>query len=307
MLTKSSTAVLGAFVVAVSGAAPLEALAQQASPRVTAAAETQNRDQFASLLESTKVLNKALKRVSEQKKVDNARIVQANEQTIQQAESAARAGRIAEARTLIDGAYLNSKLALAVLVQESPSAAPPSTHADAPDPRAQKEYAARVDSTKALRNALERIAQEKNDGSGKAEVGIIDKLMRDADAQLAQNNPKRGRAVLDHAYLRAKVQIERLRGGETLVRELKFDSKQDEYRYELDRNDTYGMLMTLLVQPGRPEDGKLKAHVERAGRLRKDAEGMAGKGSFDSAIRMMEESSGEYQEALRSAGVTIPG
>ncbi|BAL22872.1 hypothetical protein [Azoarcus sp. KH32C] len=307
MQNRTSIGIVAAMMLAAGFIVQADAFAQQTSARVAATAEARQKDEFTRLLDSTKVLNQALKRVSEQKKVDNAALVQANDKKIHDAESAAADGRIATARILVDDAYLNCKLALADLAQKSPSVAQPAPAADAPNPRVQKEYAARMDSTRALRDALERIANEKNDDPGKQEVALIDKLMRDADAQVAQNNAKRGRAILDHAYLRAKVQIERLRGGETLVRELKFDTKEDEYRYELDRNDTYGMLMKLLVQPGGAKEAELKAHVERAARLRKDAEGIAAKKGFEDAVKTMEESSGEYQRALRTAGVMIPG
>ncbi|HJV26503.1 MAG TPA: hypothetical protein VJ673_12520 [Aromatoleum sp.] len=307
MKNRTSIGLAAAMLAAAGFIMQADAFAQQTSARVTAGAEARQKDEFTRLLDSTKVLNQALKRVSEQKKVDNAALVQANDKKIHDAESAAADGRIATARILVDDAYLNCKLALAELAQKSPSAAQPAPAADAPNPRVQKEYAARMDSTKALRDALERIATEKNDDAGRQEVVLIDKLMRDADAQVAQNNARRGRAILDHAYLRAKVQIERLRGGETLVRELKFDTREDEYHYELDRNDTYGMLMKLLVQPGGAKEVELKAHVERAARLRKDAEATAAKKGFDDAVKTMEESTGEYQRALRTAGVMIPG
>lgn len=307
MQNRTSIAFIAAMMAASGLFVHADAYAQQTSARVAAAAEVRQKEEFARLVDSTKVLNLALKRVSEQKKVDSATLVQANDKKIRDAESAAAEGRIAVARILIDDAYLNCKLALVDLAQKSPSVAQPTPGVEAPNPRIQKEYSAQTDSTKALRDALERIATEKNDAAGKQEVVIIDKLMRDADAQVAQNNARRGRAILDHAYLRAKLQIERLRGGETLVRALKFDSKEDEYRYELDRNDTFGMLMNLLVQPGSVNEADLNAHIERATRLRKDAEATAAKKGFENAVKTMEESTSEYQRALLTAGVMIPG
>jgi hypothetical protein len=42
--------------------------------------------------------------------------------------------------------------------------------------------------------------------------------------------------------------VEHSRTGETLTRELKFDTPRDEYAYELDRNDTHKMLVTMLLK-----------------------------------------------------------
>lgn len=297
-------------VVLLAGAGFLvsaDVLAQAQSARVTAVEEARQRDDFARLLDSAKGLNQALKRVSEQRKVDNSRVIRDSEQKVKQAEAAAAAGKMLDARLLLDDAYLGTKLAIAELVKKTPAAAQAAAPAESVNGRQQKEYAARKESTKALRDALERIAQEKNDAKGKAEVSLIDKLMGDADAEVAQNDAKRGRAVLDHAYLRAKVQIERLRGGETLVRALQFDSKDDEYHYELDRNDTFKMLVQLLVPDESASDPRMKGFLERARSLRSDADGKAAHHEFDDAIKTLEESTVEYQKAIRNAGVMIPG
>jgi hypothetical protein len=285
-----------------------EVLAQAQSARVSAAAEAGQRNEFAQLLHSTKALNQALKRVSAERKVDNSRVIRDSEQKIQQADAAAADGKMLEARLLLEDAYLGSKLAIVALAKKSPAAAASSqATVDAVPARQQKEYAARLESTKALRNALERIADEKNDAKAKAELSMIDKLMRDADAEVAQNNARQGRAVLDHAYLRAKVQIERLRGGETLVRALKFDSAEDEYHYELDRNDTFRMLVQLLVPDESASDLRMKGFLERARSLRSDADGKAVRHEFDEALKTIDASTGEYQKAIRNAGVMIPG
>lgn len=298
---------LGAALVAGAGfLGTANVFADVQSARVVAAEEARMKGDFARTLESTRELNKALKRVGEQRKVDNSRVVQDNEAKIKQAEAAAADGRILDARLLLEDAYLGAKLSIAELMKPAASAAKPAAPVAAADPREQKEYAARKDSTKALRDALARIAEEKNDDKGRAEVKVVDKLMGDADAELA-DNARRGRAILDHAYLRTKVQIERLRGGETLVRTLQFDSKGDEYRYEQDRNETYRMLIPMLVPNGSAREAQLKGTLERAVKLRADADAQAKRNELDNALKTIDESTAEYQKAIRNAGVLLPG
>lgn len=309
MMKKTNCALSMVLLAGAGFLAPADVSAQAQSARVTTAAEARQRDDFARLLESAKGLNQALKRVSEQRKVDYSKATQEADQKIRQAEAAAAENRMLDARLLLEDAYLGSKLAIAELAKKTPAVAQPASSAASPEvpaARQQKEYAARKESTQALRDALERIAQEKNDDKAKAEVPLIDKLMRDADAQVAQD-AKRGRAVLDHAYLRAKVQIERLRGGETLVRTLHFDSKGDEYHYEQDRNETYKMLIPMLVPNGSAREAQLKDILERARTLRDTADGLAQRSEFDSALKVIDESTAEYQKAIRNAGVLIPG
>lgn len=298
---------LGAALIAGAGfLGTADVFADVQSARVVAAEEARMKSDFARMLESTRELNKALKRVGEQRKVDNSRVVQDNEAKIKQAEAAAADGKILDARLLLEDAYLGAKLSIAELVKPAAAAAKPAVPAAAADPRELKEYAARKESTKALRDALARIAEEKNDDKGRGEVKLVDKLMGDADAEVAEN-ARRGRAILDHAYLRTKVQIERLRGGETLVRTLQFDSKGDEYRYEQDRNETYRMLIPMLVPNGSAREAQLKGTLERAAKLRADADAQAKRNELDNALKAIDESTAEYQKAIRNAGVLLPG
>ncbi|NMF90597.1 hypothetical protein [Aromatoleum petrolei] len=306
-MKNGSKLAIGAALVAGAGflGSP-DVFADVQSARVVAAEEARMKSDFARMLESTRELNKALKRVGEERKVDNSRVVQDNEARIKQAEAAAAEGKTLDARLMLEDAYLGAKLAIAELVKPATGAARPAAPAAVTDPREQKEYAARKDSTKALRDALARIAEEKNDDKGRAEVKVVDKLMADADATLAEN-AKRGRAILDHAYLRTKVQIERLRGGETLVRTLQFDSKGDEYRYEQDRNETYRLLIPMLVPNGSAREAQIKGTLDRAAKLRADAEAQAKRSDFDAALKTIDESTAEYQKAIRNAGVLLPG
>ena len=286
---------------------PGEVLAQAQSARVAASVEAQQRADFARLLDSAKGLNAALKRISQERKLDYAAQVQAGEQKVGEAERAAAEGRLVDARLMLDDAYLGSKLAIAEIARKNGPAQVERPAATSADGDAQKRYASRKESAVALRDALARVAQEKGDDKGRAEVSVIDKLIADADKHVTTGELRQGRAILDHAYLRAKVQIERLRGGETLVRALQFDSKGDEYRYEQDRNETYRMLIPMLVPNGSDREARLKGVLERARSLRGEADQKAKGEAFDDALKLIDESTGEYQKAIRNAGVLIPG
>jgi hypothetical protein len=117
------------------------------------------------------------------------------------------------------------------------------------------------------------------------------------------------RALLDKAYSIVKLEVEALREGDTLVRSLKFDSKADEYHYELDRNDTHQMLVTLLLKEERKVpsvDTMVTKAVKEAARLRSVAEDARKKGDFDAAVDALEKSTDELVRAIRAAGVDIP-
>lgn len=115
---------------------------------------------------------------------------------------------------------------------------------------------------------------------------------------------------LDSVYEDAKLELERLREGETLVRSLKFANAQEEYLYELDRNDTHQMLLKVLLseqQSGPAGQRMVEGYVEQSRQLRAKAEGEAGNGAYKQAVKSLEEATKYLQRAIRSSGVYIPG
>lgn len=177
----------------------------------------------------------------------------------------------------------------------------------------ENDYKARLDSVNALLGAYKRVASEK----GSAAKGVnetvaqIEKSVAEG-ARLAQGGKyKEGRAELDRAYLVAKAGISTLRSGDTLVRSLNFANKEEEYHYEIDRNDTHQMLIKVLVEEKRAAnpalDQQVSAFVGKAKELRTAAEGAAGRKDHAQAVKLLEESTAELVRAIRNAGIYIPG
>lgn len=177
----------------------------------------------------------------------------------------------------------------------------------------QRDFDARLESVTALCEAYDRISQEKGLGpASKSELyPIVHGKLDKAKALRSAGRVDEGRKLLDEAYVAAKVGIEHLRGGDTLVRSLDFKSSEEEYHYEIDRNDTHRMLVKILVREKLGADSGLAARVgkfmESADGLRARAESEAGRGDFERAIRTLEDSTREIVKAIRGAGIYIPG
>lgn len=177
----------------------------------------------------------------------------------------------------------------------------------------QRDYDARLESITALCEAYDRISQEKGLGPGnKSELyPLVHGKLDRAKVLRSTGRLEEGRKLLDEAYVAAKVGIEHLRGGDTLVRSLDFQSSEEEYHYEIDRNDTHRMLVQILVKEKMGADSGLETRVGKfmasADKLRAHAEHEAGRGDFEQAIRTLEDSTREIVKAIRSAGVYIPG
>jgi hypothetical protein len=178
------------------------------------------------------------------------------------------------------------------------------------------DYGQRRESVEALAKAHDRIATEKGLEDMNRELQArVSADLSVSDALLREGNGNEARAKLDETYESIKTSLEQLRGGDTLVRELHFETKEDEYRYELDRNDTHQMLVQVLFaekMESSPMRATAETFISKAVSLRADAESAAGKERYEEAIELLEESTKEEStkeliRAIRSAGVYIPG
>lgn len=174
------------------------------------------------------------------------------------------------------------------------------------------DFNSRHESVKALLGAYKRIAAEKSGVKGVPEtVSSIEKSVAEALKLASAGKYQEGRAELDRAYLVAKAGVSAMRSGDTLVRSLNFANKQEEYHYEIDRNDTHQMLIKVLVDEKRatnPQlDQQISGFLAKAKELRMAAEASAARKAFDEAVKQLEESTVELVRAIRNAGVYIPG
>ena len=176
----------------------------------------------------------------------------------------------------------------------------------------QRDFDARMESVKALLAAQKRISTEKQLGAKGTEASNrIEAKIREAMSLAAAGKLDQGRALLDQVYATTRAEIESMREGDTLVRSLNFASKEEEYTYEVDRNDTHKMLIKVLLDEKRASNANLESmiqkYLEKAATLRVEAEGMAAKKDFDAGVRLLEDSTKELVRAIRGAGVYIPG
>jgi hypothetical protein len=212
-----------------------------------------------------------------------------------QARAAFQAGQYARASELLPEASIQMFEAVRLSAPEEVTA-----------PKARSDYQARLDSVNALYSAYQRVAAEKPGTAGAAETGRdIEKTIREAQRLAGEGRLDEGRAALDRAYLIVKAALSSLRSGDTLVRSLHFASHEEEYRYEVDRNDTHQMLIKVLLA-GRPHTPGQQTLVDSARRLRARADTAAAGADHAAAVKLLEDSTRELIRAIRSAGVFIP-
>ncbi|MCG7931516.1 MAG: hypothetical protein N0E44_15875 [Candidatus Thiodiazotropha lotti] len=171
-----------------------------------------------------------------------------------------------------------------------------------------RDYQKKRSSLQALLEALQRVAVEKQSPS--PETDKIIQHAKVADRLAAEGKIKQAQLQLSIAYDTVKQEVEKLRSGDTLVRTLKFTSSEDEYSYELDRNDTHFMLVKLLLED-RNVNATTQSEVDQlllqARQLRSLAEQASEGGDYKEGISKLEESTRQIVRAIRRAGVYIPG
>ena len=173
---------------------------------------------------------------------------------------------------------------------------------------AKLDFDRRLESTRALLDAQRRVSAEKNTGA--EAVRTVESRLEAALALRTGGRLEAARAQLEQAYLIARASLGSMRAGDTLVRSLTFATKEEEYQYEIDRNDTHQMLLRVLLE-GRAQapggEAAVARSAERSRELRKQAEAAARRGEHEGAVRLLEDSTGELVKAIRGAGVYIPG
>ncbi|MBF0424163.1 MAG: hypothetical protein HQL73_14360, partial [Magnetococcales bacterium] len=228
---------------------------------------------------------------------------------LEQAATSASAGHVNQAMLTLDSAYLEIKQSLIHLRKGDSPTVEKAIWGDENSPKAQADFQKKMASLRALAAAHQRISQEKNLQA--AEQAIQDQVQKEmaAATRLAeQGETARGRMLLDQAYVQMRDAVEHLRQGETLVRSLHFASKEEEYHYEVDRNDSYLMLTRLLMANKPPAVAKsVESLLPESARLRQQAEAEAAAGQFAQSVTSMEQATEVLIRALRLAGVPIPG
>jgi hypothetical protein len=178
-------------------------------------------------------------------------------------------------------------------------------------PKQRTDFDVRLESTRALLDAQKRIAAEKNAGPRAGELSQrIEVLVAQAEEMARGGRMAEARRTLDEAYMAVRAAIGGMRGGETVVRSLNFATKEEEYHYEIDRNDTHRMLVDVLLKDKRGTatiDSMVDQSLKTAADLRRDAEQQASRKDHAGAVKTLEDSTRELVKAIRGAGVYIPG
>ncbi|PIW28155.1 MAG: hypothetical protein COW30_08480 [Rhodospirillales bacterium CG15_BIG_FIL_POST_REV_8_21_14_020_66_15] len=226
--------------------------------------------------------------------------LQKSKAILKAAEEDARAGRLVEADDKIGQALAMVRSAMPNIQTE-----------DAKHLRQLKSYNSRRDSVLAFLTTYDRVAKEKSLGAHATAISReVKARLAKADGLVTSGDVEQGARELEKAYAVVTSATAQLRQGDTLVRELKFETPKDEYLYEIDRNDSLASVLKMTIAEKKP-DPRFLAQIEKlkadADKVRAEAEDQANAGRFDQAIETLGRAAKLLITAIRMSGLFIPG
>ena len=178
----------------------------------------------------------------------------------------------------------------------------------------EKERHARVELYKQVKGhvdmfvtAFDRIAQEE----GKDHIhSMLDREKLDGLMASAQGKYDEGDLVMANHLMRQAADmvdnaLSDARHEDVLLHELSFANLEEEYAYEIDRNESYVKLIDLMQQKTAPSDASasyVAKLIEQNAELRKEADALAEKGDFEGSIKVLEKGTDKLSRALRVSG-----
>lgn len=160
-------------------------------------------------------------------------------------------------------------------------------------------------------SAYERVSGDKDvSAATRSHIAEIKDMTVEADSLAEAGKLEEANELLKTAYLAARGDIRELREGKTLTRTLNFETAEEEYSYERDRNDSHFMLLRFALTEKNPPKSRLtriESLRDKAQGLRDQADNQAGSGDAATAIDTILLSTETLLKAIRMSGVWIPG
>lgn len=159
-------------------------------------------------------------------------------------------------------------------------------------------------------SVFDRIAEEKGEENVREMLDReeLDAVMSEAgsafdDGELALANHLMRMAadMVDNALSDA-------RHEDVLLHELSFQSLEEEYAYEVSRNESYVMLIDLMQKKTAASQASasyVRNMIEANAKLRQAADELANKGDFEQGITILEKSTDKLSRALRVSGASF--
>jgi len=171
-------------------------------------------------------------------------------------------------------------------------------------------YQRRLTAVNTFLAAYQRVAEGGSSRSAAKQAEILNDLVGKAEAEAGQGRYDEANEILNDAYVTARGDIREMRQGQTLTRALEFASPEEEYDYELGRNESHFLLLKFAMTENTPVGSvvdRISENRTAAEKLRAEAENKAAAGGFSDAIGLLNQSTELLLQSIRMSGIFIPG
>lgn len=164
-----------------------------------------------------------------------------------------------------------------------------------------------------FQQAYERNARRVREAEGASAVMPFDaaavaRTIKEAEQKAGVEDYAVANELLTEAQRQVTDAIRGMMHHRTLVHEVKLDTPEDEYRYELQRFQGYVDLIPIAIEMRAPSEeiaASMRASADKAHWMIEQARGKVGAGDYPVAIRMVLDATDEVRKALRGAGVEM--
>jgi len=173
-----------------------------------------------------------------------------------------------------------------------------------------RRYHTRLGQIRSFLHTLAEIPSGNQDSDGLARERKRDlHLLAKAERIAAKGLYREANKALAEVYRSIVAMQSKLRQGETVVYGLNFKTPSDELEYERRRNDSYEMLIQIMLQENPQIAARLRPLADRYVResraLRATADSQAAAGAYPAAIKSMDGATQRLRRVLQAGGLPI--
>ena len=158
--------------------------------------------------------------------------------------------------------------------------------------------------------AFDRVAEEKGENQVKDSLDRdqLDKITSKAEMAYENDELVLANHLIRQAADMVDVALSDARHEDVLLHELTFESLEEEYAYEIDRNESYIQLIDLMQKKTAPSQASadyVQKMIDENTKLRQQADVLVSQGNIEQGILVLENGTDKLSRALRLSGASF--
>jgi hypothetical protein len=158
--------------------------------------------------------------------------------------------------------------------------------------------------------AFDRVSEEKGENhvEGMLDRTELDSILSKAQSAYEDDELALANHMMSQAADMVDVALSDARHEDVLLHELTFENLEEEYAYEIDRNESYIQLIDLMQNKTSPTQASadyVQKIIDENAKIRKHADILVSEGNLEQGITVLENGTDKLSRALRLSGVSF--